>query len=336
MKIKFINHASVLVNVNGVNLISDPWLFGSTFYDGWSLISKSCQVNWGEIDYVWISHEHPDHFHVPSIKSIPEKYKANITFLYQSTMDNKVNNWLKSQNFKVKLLPNLKKIKITSNVFIKSGKTPQDDSWLLIDDGKTKFLNLNDCETKSKQFKFIMKKFAKEIGRVDILASQFGFASYLGYNQTIRKKSAQSVLDKVDYQIEVLKPKYYIPFASFSYFSHKENFLQNKENNSVFDVYDFLLEKRRTLPVVLYPGDTWIPYKSHNNNSALEKYKKDYNNAFQKPLNDNTKKYNLNFLKQKSLEYKENILKKNVFLKIFKPKATIIWVKDLKNQLSST
>ena len=89
--------------------------------------------------------------------------------------------------------------------------------------------------------------------------------------------------------------------------------------------------------MVLYPGDTWIPYKSHNNNSALEKYKKDYNNAFQKPLNDNTKKYNLNFLKQKSLEYKENILKKNVFLKIFKPKATIIWVKDLKkNQLSST
>ena len=77
---------------------------------------------------------------------------------------------------------------------------------------------------KSKQFKFIMKKFAKEIGKVDILASQFGFASYLGNNQTIRKKSAQSVLDKVDYQIEVLKPKYYIPFASFSYFSHKENF----------------------------------------------------------------------------------------------------------------
>ena len=31
MKIKFINHASVLINVNGVNLISDPWLFGSTF-----------------------------------------------------------------------------------------------------------------------------------------------------------------------------------------------------------------------------------------------------------------------------------------------------------------
>ena len=70
-------------------------------------------------------------FYVPSIKSIPEKYKANITFLYQSTMDNK-NKWLKSQNFNVRLLPNLKKIKIAPNVFIKSGKTPQDDSWLLM------------------------------------------------------------------------------------------------------------------------------------------------------------------------------------------------------------
>ena len=65
---------------------------------------------------------------------------------------------------------------------------------------------------------------------------------YVLVDHDIRKKSAQSVLDKVDYQIEVLKPKYYIPFASFSYFSHKENFLQNKENNSVFDVHDFLLK----------------------------------------------------------------------------------------------
>ncbi len=310
MEIKFINHASVLVKANKINLISDPWLFGSTFYDGWSLVSKSCNVDWSKIDYVWISHEHPDHFHIPSIKSIPEKYKPNITFLYQSTMDNKVNNWLRAQNFKVQLLHNLKKIKITKDVFIKSGKTPQDDSWLLIDDGKTKFLNLNDCETKSRKFKFIMKKFAKDIGSVDVLASQFGFASYLGYSKTIRKKSAKSVLDKVDYQIEILKPKFYIPFASFSYFSHNENFYQNKENNSIFDVFNFLSKKRTIIPVVMYPGDKWTPNKTHNNKTSLDKYKKDYDKVLKAPLIDTTEKYTLDLLKEKSLVYKEKVLKK--------------------------
>mgnify|MGYP001456281815 CR=1 FL=1 len=333
MEIKFINHASVLVKANKINLISDPWLFGSTFYDGWSLVSKSCNVDWSKIDYVWISHEHPDHFHIPSIKSIPEKYKPNITFLYQSTMDNKVNNWLRAQNFKVQLLHNLKKIKITKDVFIKSGKTPQDDSWLLIDDGKTKFLNLNDCETKSRKFKFIMKKFAKDIGSVDVLASQFGFASYLGYSKTIRKKSAKSVLDKVDYQIEILKPKFYIPFASFSYFSHNENFYQNKENNSIFDVFNFLSKKRTIIPVVMYPGDKWTPNKTHNNKTSLDKYKKDYDKVLKAPLIDTTEKYTLDLLKEKSLVYKEKVLKKNKLLKIFKPAATRIWIKDLNKSI---
>ena len=83
--------------------------------------------------------------------------------------------------------------------------------------------------------------------------------------------------------------------------------------------------------MVLYPGDIWIPYKSHNN-SALRSTRRIISMHY-KTLNDNTKKYNLNLLKQKSLEYKEKIIKKNIFLKIFKPKATIIWVKDLKKSI---
>ena len=190
--------------------------------------------------------------------------------------------------------------------------------------------NFNDCGTKAKQFKFVMKKFANDIGEIDILASQFGFASYLGSNKKIRKKSAKSVLEKVDYQIEVLKPNYYIPFASFSYFSHQENFFQNEDNNSIFDIYNLVMKKRRTNPVVMYPGDEWEPEKAYHNQTSLKKYKKDYDKVLKKPLKDFTKKYDINNLIEKSLEYKKKILKKNRLLKFFKPEATTIWIKDLK------
>ena len=93
MHIKFVNHSSLIISCNGINILSDPWLFGDIFCNGWSLISKSCNINWNDINYVWISHEHPDHFHIPSLKSIPESIKKNIVFLYQSTIDKKVSKF---------------------------------------------------------------------------------------------------------------------------------------------------------------------------------------------------------------------------------------------------
>ena len=34
--VKLISHASILVEVNGIVIITDPWFFGAAFNDGWS------------------------------------------------------------------------------------------------------------------------------------------------------------------------------------------------------------------------------------------------------------------------------------------------------------
>ena len=64
MKIEFVNHASFILKNQGIQIISDPWLFGNAFNDGWSLL---CDYDFDlekfkEIQYIWFSHEHPDHF----------------------------------------------------------------------------------------------------------------------------------------------------------------------------------------------------------------------------------------------------------------------------------
>ena len=73
MKIQFVNHSSFIVEHEGVRIISDPWLEGRVFNNGWDLISKSKFMydDFKEIQYIWFSHEHPDHFFPPNLKLIP-------------------------------------------------------------------------------------------------------------------------------------------------------------------------------------------------------------------------------------------------------------------------
>ena len=37
----FVNHASVILSDGEITLITDPWIFGSAFNNGWELLSKS-------------------------------------------------------------------------------------------------------------------------------------------------------------------------------------------------------------------------------------------------------------------------------------------------------
>ena len=40
-KIKFLNHASVLVTYENVGILSDPWYENSVFHNGWRLIHET-------------------------------------------------------------------------------------------------------------------------------------------------------------------------------------------------------------------------------------------------------------------------------------------------------
>lgn len=64
MRIKFVNHASVIFSYDDIHLISDPWIEGSVFHESWSLISKTKfrYEDFQDITHIWFSHEHPDHF----------------------------------------------------------------------------------------------------------------------------------------------------------------------------------------------------------------------------------------------------------------------------------
>ena len=76
MKITYITHASVLVEVNGLKIITDPWLVGPSWGgELWHYPThKFKPSNLPKPDIIFFSHGHEDHYHEPTIKMFPKTW----------------------------------------------------------------------------------------------------------------------------------------------------------------------------------------------------------------------------------------------------------------------
>ncbi len=72
--IQFINHASVIIAGETKSILTDPWFEGDVFHRGWKLLfqneNEDIENILHHVNYIWVSHEHPDHFSIPFFKSI--------------------------------------------------------------------------------------------------------------------------------------------------------------------------------------------------------------------------------------------------------------------------
>src|SRR5262245_57915735 len=115
MKVSFVGHASVLFEEGRVGLLIDPWLQGEAFNDSWTLHPAPVlrSEDSARVTHIWISHEHPDHLSIPTIKSIPAEMKAKIVVLFQKHYDTEILDWLKSQGFQeVREMPHGKWVRL--------------------------------------------------------------------------------------------------------------------------------------------------------------------------------------------------------------------------------
>ena len=71
-EITFVNHASIKIANSETSILTDPWYEGNAFNKGWLLLyeNKENKISkiLSEIEYIWISHEHPDHFSILFLK----------------------------------------------------------------------------------------------------------------------------------------------------------------------------------------------------------------------------------------------------------------------------
>jgi UDP-MurNAc hydroxylase len=275
VEILFVGHASALIKSNGIGLLMDPWLKGTAFNDSWSLYPSAVSGDqlWKDVTHIWFSHEHPDHFSIPTITSIPPAIRAKIHVIFQKHYDTHVLDWLRKQRFaSVEEMPHDKWIQLATGFDVSCHQVGHLDSALAVRTPSCNLLNLNDCNSSPAT----LKRLKKKLGRVDVLMNQFSIAGWPGNpdEHDRRLSSARSVIDGFTSDISALQPRYVLPFASFVRFSHQENSFMNSVVNSVQDVAKIVSDD--TL-LVMYPGDSWTVGTDHRPTTAraLERYRGD-------------------------------------------------------------
>ncbi len=304
--ITFLNHASFIIEYKETKILNDPYLFSSAFNNGWNLLKEIDHQKFLEnITHIYFSHEHPDHFSIPFLKSISEKRRHDIIILYQETFDKRVKNFCKKLGYKFQELKNFKETQISNNFYITLGKVPFYDSWINYKVCGKNILNVNDCVLDNPE---VVNLINKKVKKVDILFSQFSYARYIPEEQ--QKKIAAECFDRIKLQDRILKPSYIVPFASFIYFSHSENYKMNKNINTVQSVYNFITENCSAHPVILEPNEKWNLNKK-DNNVSLKFWSKIYDSISNLKYNNSIIKVDSKTLEEKSKNYLKRIYKNN-------------------------
>lgn len=313
MKLTLINHACCKVSAGPVTILCDPWTEGSAFNNGWDLLIPTPlsfeQIMEG-VSYIWMSHEHPDHFSVPFLSRVAKTHREKVTILFQKTRDRRVFNFCTSLGLSVQELEDKVPTKLRGDIKVTCGVADFYDSWLFIEDGKTSVLNLNDVHTRADSE---LKEIAKLAPSPTVLLAQFSYASWKGGrdNANYRSTAATHKLQTLARQCRWLKPKFAVPFASLIYFSNEENNYLNDCINTPAKA-SLVIQETGTQPVILFPADEWnITDGARDNSKALARYEDTYNNLPALPLRQPGNSSSLEEIRAEFRKYQTRIFGKN-------------------------
>ncbi len=315
--LQFINHASVSIKSNKINLLTDPWYFGSVFHDGWNLIYENSEdeiiKTLNNITHIWISHEHPDHFSVPFFIKFKDFLKEkSIKILFQKTKDKRVIKFLNNLGLNTTELEIGKEYLLDKNFKIKCIKFGFYDSAILINLNGKKIFNLNDCDISN--LKDIIDLKGKH-GTCDVLLTQFSYAAWKGdkNNQKWEKKAAEEKINTILNQANILNAKTVIPFASFIKFSNIRNHYLNRNSNTP-DIVKNKTKKSEINIVFFKPYEEQELIGIKQNEDSMNFWRDEIKKSNQKNLLDYKKKISSNELNESFTLYRNRIFKKNSYL----------------------
>ena len=97
--ITYFNHAFLIIKGENFKFATDPWAIGPAFNTGWWL-NKKTEADWlkevNSCDFIYISHNHPDHLNHHTLKKISK----NKAFIIPKFQDDSIGGLLRKLKFK--------------------------------------------------------------------------------------------------------------------------------------------------------------------------------------------------------------------------------------------
>lgn len=274
MQIELVSHASVVLRTADAAIWTDPWRTSKVFNNSWTLLVPAAPVDLGSIDYLWISHEHPDHFNIPTLRALPDSFKQRVTVLFQASNSDKMFAAFRQLGFpNTRALPHRELVHLRGDTRVYCYQVGQMDSCLAVIADRHTVLNINDAEAGPRDCAIIRG----DIGKARVVLNQFSLAGYGGEpNRESRLPTrARQILSNMIANHRDLAAEVTIPIASFVYFSSVDNAYMNAYANTPRDVADAFARAGLQLAVLAH-GDQYTVGEPWDSTAALRRYDETY------------------------------------------------------------
>lgn len=332
MKITQLNSASVIIEDqigdSKTKILCDPWLNGEEYIGSWAIYPpyEFKPENFDDLDFIYISHIHPDHCSSNTLSKLNKKIPVLIHNFPEKYLKQKI----EGLGFKVIELEHGIRTKLKNNLHVNilaadncdpvicgnligcviletRYQTTQIDTMAVFDNEEQVIVNTNDCPFDiGKTTASIIKSM---YGKIDFLLVGYVAASSWPhcYKMSEKEKTEQArikttkKLETTKKYIELFEPRFYLPFAGRYTLSGK-NFNLNRYRGEpdLEDAFEWMNQNiPRKYRGILLNNDCWFDLDSQTSN-------KDYT-----PIDRQNKK-----------EFTEKILSHKKFPYEFEPKPT--------------
>jgi hypothetical protein len=232
MRVTFIGHASLLVEANGLSIVSDPWWNGPCFGAQWWPYPMPYveAVRDRRVDYVYVSHGHHDHFHPPTLR----QFRGAKVLVAAGT---ELAQGIRGLGFEVIECGDGER-DLGSGVRGRIMETYADDTLMAVSAGGETCLNVNDSLHAAPEA--IQQKFFRLIrqlyGRPDYVFCGYGTASHFPNCYVVpgKDRAATAAMRQAYFNrawariIRELEPRFGFPFAADVAFLDDELFWCNE------------------------------------------------------------------------------------------------------------
>jgi UDP-MurNAc hydroxylase len=239
MNVRFLGQACTLIETKNHRLLVDPWIVGPCNVNSWYTLRKEPATKKDiptDVDSIYISHEHQDHFQEETLKEFKKDVQIYIckfptSRFYDAVLDLGFKN--------VKELNSWKSEKINDHLEITAIKNQDlmfEDSALLIKSNEGTVFCQTDCKLDFESLKRI------NAAKPDVAFFMYSPANWypIVYRYPIDKKNSLSKKRKankinafVNY-VNIIKPRYAIPYAGGILLPHKSQLEFNNPETSMF------------------------------------------------------------------------------------------------------
>jgi len=231
-------------------LATDPWLVGSVYWRSWWLENypTADEVDWlAKSARIYVTHEHPDHFHMPSIRRLG----SGPAYLFPALAERSYLAYMARHGYRAEAVPPSRWQAIGEGVSILSIPLWNDDSMLLIDTPSALILNLNDAKPPPPVLR-AMRHMADRIAKPRVLLCSYSPAScvnsFLDETGIVSLKPSKHYVDYVCRLCDTLAADFYLPFASQAVFERRDSEWANGYRTRYDDLRRHWRSQARLLP----------------------------------------------------------------------------------------